>query len=87
MSRYVPLSKSAHLNAGVLSTGYTHARQQAVVPIVAQELPQVIPTLVVAFVAAQSGRGYDLVALQSLQPGVNLYVNGDGRWLGGYCPT
>ena len=31
--------------------------------------------------------GYQLVAITSLQPGINLYVAPDGKWLGAYIPA
>jgi len=31
--------------------------------------------------------GYQLVAITSLQPGTNLYVGPDGKWLGAYIPA
>lgn len=86
MPSYIPLSKTAHRDAGVVVQGHAHALEQAVVPLVAQELPQVIASMVSAFVAVPEG-SYELVAMQSLQRGVNLYVNTDGGWTGGYCPA
>lgn len=86
MPTYVPLSKSAHRHAGLLPVGHAHALTQAVVPVVAEELPQVVPSMAVAFVAEGDG-SYELVALQSLQPGVNVYVHTNGRWIGGYRPA
>lgn len=87
MPSFVPLSKSVHRYAGVLPAGHAFALEQAVVPVVAEELPQILPTMALAFVASQGVSGYDLVALQSLHPGVNVYVHTNGRWIGGYRPA
>src|SRR5690554_4013175 len=87
MARYVALNKSDHRESGLLATGNSHALTQAVVPVVVEELHQVIPTMPLAFVRASEDSAYELVALQSLQPGVNVYVHTNGRWIGGYRPA
>lgn len=87
MPSYVPLRKSAHRHAGLQPADYSHALTQALIPVVAEELPHVVPTMAVGFVATQGDAGYELVALQSLQPGVNVYVHTNGRWIGGYRPA
>jgi hypothetical protein len=56
-----------------------------VAPLVMQELPKAVMSLPIGFIAQP--QGYGLVAVQSLNPGRNLYVNADGRWLGGYVPA
>ncbi|UDL03827.1 SapC family protein [Marinobacter sp. CA1] len=87
MPHYVALSKSAHRSAGVRPSNTAYALEQAVVPVVAEEVPRVLPTMPLAFVNAPSGQGFELVALQALQPGMNVYVHTDGRWIGGYKPA
>ncbi|GAA3574562.1 SapC family protein [Marinobacter xestospongiae] len=87
MPHYVALSKSAHRSAGVRPTNLAHALEQAVVPVVAEEVPRVLPTMPLAFVKTPSGEGFELVALQALQPGTNVYLHTDGRWIGGYRPA
>lgn len=87
MPRYVALSKTAHRQAGVVSAGFSYALAQAAVPVVAEELPQLLPTMAVAFVRSSSEGAFQLVALQSLQVDVNVYVHTDGRWIGGYQPA
>ena len=71
---------------------YAFAAQDAVAPLVALELPKAMLSVPVAFLAAQgdegdAGGGFVLVAVQGLQPGQNLLVAPDGRWLGGYLPS
>ncbi len=66
-------------------SSYSFAAQDAVAPLVAQELPRACMHLPVGFV--KTGNGFQLVAVQGLQPGKNLWVAPDGRWLGGYVPA
>lgn len=87
MSKYVPLSKTMHRYAGLTAVGHAHALTQSVVPVVVEELPHVIATMATAFIAASRYQGFDLVALQSLEPQTNLYVHTNGRWIGGYKPA
>ncbi|GEK48325.1 SapC family protein [Bisbaumannia pacifica] len=87
MSRYVPLSKTQHAQSGVVAAGHEFALEQAVVPVLAEELPHVLPTMAVAFVQGEQDADFELVVLQSLQAGVNVYVHTNGRWIGGYRPA
>lgn len=87
MPRYVALSKTNHRNAGVRPAGNAHALTQAVVPVVAEEIPRILPTMPLAFVKLAGGEGFELVSIQALQPGENVYVHTDGRWIGGYKPA
>lgn len=66
-------------------TNYAFAAQVNIVQIVAIELPNLIPIMPLGFV--QTGSIFELVAITSLQPGANLYVAPDGRWLGSYIPA
>lgn len=87
MSSYVPLSKTQHAQAGLVAAGYEFALEQAVVPVLAEEMPHVLPTMAVGFVKNENNGDFELVALQSLQAGVNVYVHTNGRWIGGYRPA
>lgn len=86
MSRYAPLSKKHHLQAGLLPVGFAHALQQSLVPLVLEELPQVMPQMIAAFIPAEGG-GYQLVAMQSLVEGDNVYLDAQGGWTEGYQPA
>ncbi|RTZ43173.1 peptidase [Candidimonas sp. SYP-B2681] len=66
-------------------TSYSFADGDAVAQLVVQELPKAAMVLPVGFVAV--GDGFLPVAVQGLQPGKNLLVAADGRWLGGYIPA
>jgi hypothetical protein len=64
---------------------YHFAALDAVVPLVVQELPKACMALPIAFI--EQGDAFVPAALQGLQPGQNLFVTPDGRWLGGYTPA
>ena len=66
-------------------TGYAFAAGGNLIPLVAAELVQAVPAMPLGFV--QSGEGFQLVAVTALQPGANLFVAPDGRWLGAYVPA
>lgn len=67
-------------------TYYRFAEQDSLIPVVAAELPSLLPNLPLAFLPA--GAGYVLVALTSLLPGKNLCVAPTtGQWLGDYVPA
>ena len=87
MTNYVPLTHTAHQQAGVGGADMSFAQEQAVVPVVAQEIPQLLPTMAMAFVQDKSTQGFRLVAIQALEPANNVYVHTNGRWIGGYRPA
>lgn len=66
-------------------TSYSFAKGDAVAPLVAQELPRACMHLPLGFVKTETG--FQVVAVQGLQPGSNVWVAPDGRWLGGYVPA
>ena len=58
---------------------YAFAAHDALAPLVAQELPRAVLHLPIAFVA-QDGQ-FTPVAVLGIQPGQNLFVAPEGRWL------
>jgi len=64
---------------------YDFARAEAVTSLVASELPKAIMSLPVAFL--QQGDAYVPVAVLGLEPGKNLFVAQNGRWIGQYVPA
>lgn len=65
---------------------YTFAAQDSLIPVVAAELPQLVPMLPLAFLPSENG--YLLMAVTSLLPGQNLFVAPTtGQWLGAYVPA
>lgn len=86
MPQYQALSRARH--ASKRWTGprnYAFAAADAVVPLVAQEVPRAALHLPVGFV--QQGDVFVPVAVLGIQPGQNLFVAPDGRWVGGYTPA
>lgn len=67
------------------SPDYAFAAHEAMAILVAQEATRACLAMPIAF--AQSGEHFELVAVQGLHPGSNLYVAADGRWLGSYIPA
>ena len=65
--------------------GYAFAAGETLIPLVVAELAQAVPAMPLGFV--QSGEGFQLMAVTALQPGANLFVAPDGRWLGAYVPA
>jgi len=92
MPRYLPLDARLHRDHAWLPfADYAFAANDTLVPVVAEELGQLLPTLPLAFQRRDADDGaparFELVAVQSLTPRLNLMVHPDGRWLGGYIPA
>ncbi len=66
-------------------TNYTFAAADTVIPLVGAEISKVVPVMPIGFVKQEAG--CQLVGITSLQPGKNLYVAPDGKWLGTYIPS
>ncbi len=66
-------------------SGYAHAAQANILLIVMAELAKLVPAVPLGFV--QTEDKFQLVAVTALQPGTNLFIAPDGRWLGGYVPA
>ncbi len=66
-------------------SSYSFAAADGVAPLVVQELPRACVVLPTGFVAGD--KGFQLVAVQGLQPGKNLWVAPNGRWLAPYVPA
>lgn len=65
---------------------YGFAAKDSLVPVVAAELPQILPMMPLGFVPGEGG--FVLVAVASLEPGASLFVAPEsGQWLGGYVPA
>lgn len=92
MANWVPVTRETHQEAGWKRLShYGFALQDAHVPIVRAEMAHLVPTTPLAFIPRgvdEQGQPQDfqLVALQSISEGVNLFIHPDGRWLGGYIP-
>ena len=66
-------------------TSYNFAAADSVVPLVATELPRASMALPIAFTL--QGDNYMPAAVLGLQPGNNVFVSPDWRWLGSYIPA
>ena len=86
MPNYQPVTHERHASRRWLRTnGYAFAAQEAIVPLVALELPRAILSLPIAFIP--QGERYVPAAVLSLQPGKNLFVSQSGSWAGEYIPS
>lgn len=66
-------------------TSYTHTAADAVADLVLPELSRACMAMPIGFIAAKGGLAP--VAVQGLEPGKNLLVADDGRWLVEYIPA
>lgn len=86
MSTMQPISRAHYANKRWRRPqGCSFAAHDLVVPLAAPELSRAAISLPIGFIADQ--QGFVPVALLGLQPGQNLFVAPDGRWLGGYQPA
>ncbi len=86
MSKFAAISKEAFSEKSwTRPTDFSFAAGFPTTPVVAAELPSLVPAMPLGFV--RNGGTFELVAICSLQPSNNLYVAPDGRWLGGYIPA
>lgn len=92
MAEWVAIQKTTHQNARWENhTHYNFAKTNAVAPILLAELAQLLPYYPLAFVKTQAtetqAESFQLVALLSLQPNVNYYLNPEGKWRVPYVPS
>lgn len=86
MTQLTPISlEEFSVKAWKRSSGYSFAANYSFLPVVAQELSKLLPTIPLAFI--ELGDSFQLVALTSLQANTNLYIAPDGSWLGSYIPA
>ena len=64
---------------------YNFAAADSVVPLVVSELPKAVMSLPIAFI--EKGEQFFPAAVLGLQPGNNLFVAPDWRWIGAYIPA
>lgn len=86
MPRYAAVSRDRHTNQRWLRYDtYSFAAKNAVVPVVAAELPKAMMAFPLAFV--NENEAFMPVAVLSLETEQNLFVAPDGRWIGSYVPS
>jgi hypothetical protein len=66
-------------------TDYAFVTEDAGIPLVGAELSTAALAMPIGLIKIDAG--YQFVAITSLQPGTNLYVAPDGKWLGEYLPS
>lgn len=64
---------------------YSFAANDTVAPLVVQELSRACMAMPTGFI--HTPNGYQLVAVQGLQSGRNVWVAPNGRWIGPYVPA
>ncbi len=86
MTEFAAISPERHAKkAWKTVPNYAFAAAETVIPLVGAELSKTAPAMPIGFIKQEAG--YQLVAITSLQSGLNLYVAPDGRWLGTYIPA
>jgi hypothetical protein len=86
MPTWQAIQSRQHINSGWRPpTNYRHAKQDALAPLTISELSQALPHYSLAF--TQMSGEYQLVAILSLQSGVNLFVDANNRWQAPYIPA
>lgn len=86
MTDYQVITRERHgLQYWLNHSSYTFAAGDALCPLVAQELPKAILSMVIGFMAESDH--FVPVAVQGLAAGQNLFVSIDGRWLTPYIPA
>lgn len=66
-------------------TSYAHTAANAVAHLVLPELSRACMAMPIGFIKVKGGLAP--VAIQGLEPGTNLFVADDGRWLADYIPA
>lgn len=85
MSKFIPISKTEHAaKTWRRPKDYAFAAKEALVPVVGLEVGSAALNMALAFVKHENI--VQLVAVLGPQPGVNLFVGHDGKWLGSYIP-
>ena len=86
MPKYIAVSKETHASKRWKRIdNYSFAAKDAVVPLVVQELPRALMYLPIGFIKQEEQ--FVPVSILGLQPGQNLFIAPDGRWIGGYTPA
>lgn len=86
MPKFTAISRDSHADKRWRRfSSYAFASQSAVVSVVASEIPKACMAMPLAFI--QHEDAFLPVALMGLEPGSNLFVASDGRWLGRYVPA
>jgi len=86
MPHYLPITRERHSQKYWLRpSSYAFATTCSVVQLVGAEMPKLATVMPIGFVEQMGG--FVPVAVLGLQPGKNLFVASDGRWIGSYIPV
>lgn len=86
MSNIFPVSVERHATKRwQRCVSYAFTAQDALCPLTLQELPRAVMSMPVALTTVEGG--FAPAAVLGLQPGRNLFVTADGRWLAAYVPA
>ncbi len=86
MTTIYPISQTRHAaKRWQRFSSYAFAADSAVLPLVGAELAKAALAFPIALI--RQGEGYVPAAVMGLEPGKNLFVAPDGRWLGSYVPS
>ena len=86
MTQITAISRERHADKRwKRSESYAFTANDAVAPLVAQELSRACLSMPIGFV--QTEDAFQLVAVQGLQAEQNLWLSPDGRWFGPYVPA
>jgi hypothetical protein len=84
--KLVPISRDRHAALRVRPlASYAAYRQSSLLPVYGSELSRAAHEFPVAFIAEKEG--FFPAVLLGIEPGKNLFVALDGRWLAGYVPA
>jgi hypothetical protein len=91
MIRYTPLDATLHRNAGLQSPPpgqgpFLHATGTTACRLVASELDQALAYYPLGFREIPGDSRYDLIAILSLEPGINYFASTEGYWNAPYIP-
>ncbi|MBD1401911.1 SapC family protein [Pelovirga terrestris] len=92
MPTWTAISKTDHQHTGwTRFTNYAHAQHDALAPVLAVELPHLLGSYALAFAhsntTSNATPSYQLVAILSLQAGLNLFLDTNQQWQASYVPS
>jgi len=88
MTNWIPVTEgeTPHLGWAKETQDYSFAAEDTLAPLVTEELTDALRDQLIAFAYDDQAQEYRLMALQSLQNGINVYVGPEGKWLGRHKP-
>ncbi len=91
MIRYTPLDATQHRNAGLQAPPpglgpFLHTVASTACRLVVSELDQALAYYPLAFREIPGDSRFDLIAVLSLEPGVNYFASAAGKWHAPYVP-